>query len=46
MKKRISDFFKSSYGFVILLGLGIYASFALLLVSCCICKGCPLSCIF
>ena len=43
MKKRISDFFKSSYGFVILLGLGIYASFAVLLVLCCICKGYPLS---
>lgn len=46
MKKRISDFFKSSYGLVVLLGLGIYASFAVLMVSCCICKGYPLSSIF
>ena len=46
MKKRISDFCKSSYGFVLLLGLGIYASFAVLMVLCCICKGHPLSCIF
>ena len=45
MKKRINDFFMSPCGFVVLLGLGIYASFALLLVLCCISKGYPLSCI-
>lgn len=40
--KKISYLLKN-IGLAVLFGLGIYTIFAILLVSCCICKGYPLT---
>ena len=40
--KKISYLLKN-IGLMILLGLSIYTIFVILLVSCCICKGYPLT---
>lgn len=42
--KKISCLLKN-IGLMMLFGLSIYTIFVLLLVSCCLCKGYPLTCI-